>query len=620
MAANSSLNLSSLDFDTLKENLKTFLKSQSALKDYNYEGSNMNVLLDVLSYNSYLNAFYLNMIASEMFLDSAQKLDSVISHAKELNYVPISYSGAVANVNIVFETTGISTTTGVLSVPRGTRLFGTNSNGTYQFVTTDTQSYASTNDTFQVANLQVKEGTYASESYLVNYDIENQRFVISDPKVDIDTIDVNVVENFGASNTLFSRKPTLFGLDSTSNVYFLQATQNGQYEILFGDGNFGRKPLNASTVLVKYIVTNGSDGNGISELTLSDDIGPSNGGTIVSAPVTVSANSAGGANSENLDSIRFNAPRYFATQQRAVSSDDYASLVRSNFQGEISDVAVFGGETLPEKKYGRVIICLKPSAGDIAPNYVKESIIRYLQDYIALPNRVETADPDYLYVRLDSKVQYDQYLTDKTVSELKNVVLTAIDNYNSDHLGLFAEDLRYSRLVAHIDDSDPGIVSNQTDFRIIKRISPLVNRTYTETLYFNNRIYLENQPVYSQSHIDFHGSNYNTHYVHASIISSLFTYNHTDGVAYPFSYFEDDSNGNIDVYSLVGNQVTKIDTIGTVDYTSGKVIFVNINIADYNSHVSVYAKTADRDIFAGPKNIIVIDPNDVTINVEEKRN
>jgi hypothetical protein len=620
MAANSSLNLSSLDFDTLKDNLKTFMKSQSVLKDYNYEGSNMNVLLDVLSYNSYLNSFYLNMVASEMFLDSAQKLDSVISHSKELNYVPLSYSGAVSNVNITFETTGISTTTGILSIPKGTRFFGTNSNGTYQFVTTDTQSYASTNDTFFVSNLQIREGSYNNESFLVNYDIENQRFILSDPKIDTDTLNVFVVENFGYSNTLFSRKTTLFGLDSTSNVYFLQATQNGQYEIIFGDNNFGRKPLNSSTVLVDYVVTSGSDGNGISELNISDDIGPINGGSVLSATVSVTANSSGGANQESIDSIRFNAPRYFATQQRAVSSDDYASLIKANFQGEISDVAVFGGETLPEKKYGRVIVCLKPSAGVIAPNYVKDTIIRYLQDYIVLPNRVETADPDYLYVYLTSTVQYDPYATNKTILEVKNVVLTTINTYNNDHLELFGEDLRYSRLVAHIDDSDSSIVSNQTDFRIIKRMSPLINRSYTETLYFNNIIYLETQPVTSIGHIEFYGSNYNVHFNHASVISSLFTYNHTDGMAYPFSYFEDDSHGKIDVYALVGNQVTKLDTIGTVDYIGGIVKLNNISISAYDNYISVYAKTKDRDIFAGPKNIIVIDPNDVTVTIEEKRN
>lgn len=620
MAANSSLNLSSLDFDTLKNNLKTFLKSQSVLKDYNFEGSNMNVLLDVLSYNSYLNSFYLNMVASEMFLDSAQKLDSVISHAKELNYVPMSYSGAVANVNIVFETSGISTTTGILSIPKGTRFFGTNSNGSYQFVTTDTQSYASTNDTFIVSNLQITEGSYNNESFLVNYDIENQRFILSDPKIDTDTLNVYVVENFGASNTLFTREPTLYGLDSTSNVYFLQATQNGQYEILFGDNNFGRRPLNASTVLVEYVVTDGSDGNGISEITMSDDIGFVNGGTIVSVDVSVSANSSGGANQESIDSIRFNAPRYFATQQRAVSSDDYASLVRSKFQGEISDVAVFGGETLPEKKYGRVIVCLKPSSGTIAPNYVKDSIVRYLQDYIALPNRVETADPDYLYVRLSSTVQYDPYSTDKTVSEIKNIVLSAINDYSDVNLEMFDEDLRYSRLVARIDDSDLSIVSNQTDFRVIKRMAPLLNRTYTETLYFNNDLYIESQPLETQSHIDYHGSNYNTHYAHASVISSLFTYNHSDGVAYPFSYFEDDSQGNVDVYSLVGNQVSKLATVGTVDYARGIVKLNNISIAAYDNYISVYARTVNKDVFAGPKNIIVIDPNDVSVTVEEKRN
>jgi hypothetical protein len=620
MAANSSLNLSSLDFDTLKENLKTFLKSQSVLKDYNYEGSNMNVLLDVLSYNSYLNSFYLNMVASEMFLDSAQKLDSVISHSKELNYVPLSYAGAVSNVNISFQTSGISTTTGVLSIPKGTRFFGTNSNGTYQFVTTETQSYSSTNDTFIVSNLQIKEGSFNNESYIVNYDIENQRFILSDPKIDISTLSVYVVENFGSSNTLFARKPTLFGLDSTSNVYFIQATQNGQYEIVFGDNNFGRTPLNASTVLVSYLVTNGSDGNGISSITMSDDIGPINGGTVLSANVSVSANSSGGANQETIDSIRFNAPRYFATQQRAVSSDDYASLVISNFRGQISDVAVFGGETLPEKKYGRVIVCLKPSTETIAPNYVKDSIVRYLQDYIVLPNRVETADPDYLYVKLDSVVQYDPYSTNKTPAEIKNIVLSTINGYNTDHLEKFSNDLRYSRLIAHIDESDDSIISNQTDFRVIKRMSPLMGYTFTETLYFNNTIYVENPSGDGDIDVGYTGSNYNDHFTHASVISTIFTYNNSNGVSYDFSYFADDTNGKMNVYSIVGKQITMLATVGTVDYTNGIVKFVNINIAKYTDYVSVYAKTTEKDIFAGPKNIIVIDPNDTSITIEEKRN
>lgn len=293
--ANSSLTLSSLDFDTLKNNLKKFLSSQDIFKDYNFEGSNINVLLDVLSYNSYLNSFYLNMIASEMFLDSAQKYDSIVSHAKELNYVPRSASHSVADISFTLETKDLNNK---LTIPKGTKFYGTNSNGTFNFVTDQISTYVSVNDTFSVANLLIKEGSYFQDSYIMNYDLENQRFLISNKNIDISSISVNVSENYGANVTEFQKVNTLYNLDTFSNVYFIQAAENNLYEITFGDGLFGRRPLNEALITVKYIITNGSDGNGVKAFSLSDDLGFLNGGTANPSTITVNRESQGGANQE----------------------------------------------------------------------------------------------------------------------------------------------------------------------------------------------------------------------------------------------------------------------------------------------------------------------------------
>ena len=269
MPANSSLNLTSLDFDGIKKNFVTFLKSQDTFKDYDFSGSNMNVLLDVMSYNTYLNAFYLNMVASEMFLDSAQKLDSVVSHAKELNYVPQSYHSSSANVNIVFETIGLS---GKLSIPQGTIFSGSNSNGAFYFVTNYTANYSSSNNTYYANNVEIYEGSITNQSFAVDYSIDNQRFILSNPNIDLDSLTVYVLEDNGSSNTLFTSVDTLYGLNQHSNVYFIQAAQNNLYEMVFGDGLFGRKPQNGAIVSVNYRICAGPSADGVSKFQLSQNL------------------------------------------------------------------------------------------------------------------------------------------------------------------------------------------------------------------------------------------------------------------------------------------------------------------------------------------------------------
>jgi len=613
---NSSLNLSSLDFDTLKNNFKDFLRTQSVFKDYDFNGSNINVLLDVMSYNSYLNAFYLNMVASEMFLDTAQKYDSVVSHAKELNYLPRSYRSSSANINVSFTTSYL----GSLTIPKETKFVGVNSNGSYVFTTNESKILTSSNTSFVVNDLQVFEGDYKQDSYIVNYDIENQQFLINNENVDIGSITVNIIENNGAINTEFKKAENLFGLDSTSDVFFLQATQNNLYEVIFGDGLFGRKPLNASIAAIRYRVASGPVADGITQLTLFDDLKQVNAGDVDVNSLVVTSNSAGGAEQESIESIRFSAPRYFAAQQRAVTNDDYASLIFTNFGGEISDVTVYGGQEVEPKQYGRVIISLKPISGVVAPNYVKNKITNYLQEFIPLPNRVILTDPDYLYCSMKTEIQYDINVTSKTTQDIEVIVRNAIDNYSQNNIEKFGNDLRYSRLISSIDNSDTSITSNDTEIRVIKRLAPIPNTPTTYTIDVGNPLYYDSTGFDDTiQHTLIHANEADARFTHAALISSFFTYNSTDGVSYPLSFFEDDADGNIRVYTYIGTEVVALEKVGTIDYVTGQFELSNINLSNYSNYISIYLRTRNKDILANKNKIIVIDQADVNVTVVETR-
>lgn len=616
MATNSPLTLSSIDFDTLKQNFKEFLKTQSTFKDYDFDGSNMNVLLDVMSYNSFLNAFYLNMVASEMFLDSAQKYDSIVSHAKELNYLPRSAKSSIAEVNLSFNTT---ITSGKLTIPKGTRFTGFNANGYYTFTTDQSKVLSSPNTNFSVSNVLIYEGDYYKDSFVVDYNIEGQQFILTNKNIDVNSLTLNVVENNGSTNTEFKRVETLFGLSAQSNVYFLQGAQNDSYEIVFGDSLFGRKPQDGAVLTANYRISSGIEADGVSSFMMYDDIGPINNGQVTFSTVDSVSTSAGGAEKETMESIRLSAPRYFATQQRAITSDDYKSLVLVNFGGEISDVAVYGGQDVEPKLYGRVIVAVKPTIGIIAPDYVKNKIYDYLKDFVALPNRIIITDPEYTYCRVFSQIQYDPKVTNKTASEIQTIVLNAMINYSSTNLEKFDNDLRYSRLVSAIDSSDPSITSNDTDLRIIKRINPNFGQDTTYTINVGNVLYYDASILSDNvDHTLLHTSDLTSRYAHSTVISSPFTYNASDGRVYELSFFEDDAEGNINLYAPVGNEIVKIENVGNVQYNTGIVKLNNINVAYYDgNYISLYLRSRYKDIFATQNKTIVIDPNDVSISVIE---
>lgn len=619
--ANSSINLSSLDFDTLKANFKEYLKTQSVFKDYNFDGSNINVLLDIMSYNSYLNSFYLNMVASEMFLDSAQKYDSIVSHAKELNYIPRSSAPSVANVSFSVET---SNPIGSITVPQGTRFHGINANGSYDFITNEATTYVSSNNSYTINNLLLYEGSYFRDSFVQDDNIENQRFLLSNRNIFTNSITVSIIENNDTANPIsFTRADTLFGLDSNSKVFFLQGCENYQYEIVFGDGLFGRKPLNGATIIVNYIVTNGTDGNGVDVFTISDDLFQ-NGAAVNVSDITVNVNSENGANQESIDTVRYNAPRYFATQQRAVTSDDYASLVKAEFGGQIDDVIIYGGQDLEPKQYGRVVVSLKPKNSTIVPDYLKNEIQRYLLDFIALPNRVIISEPDYFYIYVNSIVQYDKTLTTKSMSDLKGDVLSSMLQYSDDHIGKFGNDFRYSKFVSHIDNTDASITSNDTEIKMIKRLYPTLNALGSYVIDFANKP--EREGLY-----------YGKVYPDERILSSSsFTYVDTStGTEYPNAFLEDNPRpyvssdedtkvGDVSVYYIVNNEKILVKySVGTVCYEdnalgpAGRVKIDNLKISSYLNYISVYLTPSAKDIIATKNMILLMAAEDVKTNIIE---
>ena len=605
--ANTSVTLTSLDFDTLKQNFKTFLASQSVFKDYNFDGSNINVLLDVMAYNSYLNSFYLNMVASEMFLDSAQKYDSMVSHAKELNYIPSSNRSSTADISFSLETSGLS---GSLTIPKETKFVGTNSNGSFTFTTDQTTSWSSSNSTYTIANLQIYEGIYFQDTYLIDYNQEAQKFIISNPDIDTSSLTVTVVEDNGQTNTNFTQKTTLFGLKSDSEIFFLQAAQNNKYEIVFGDNLFGRYPKNNALVIANYRLSKGSNADGVSSFTLADNLDLVNNGSI-NPPlnINVNTNSVGGALQENIESIRYHAPRYFATQQRAVATDDFSSLILSEFGGVINDVNIYGGETLTIPQYGRVVVNVQPKSGTIVPEYIKSEISNYLLNYVSLPTRIIIGDPEYFYCKVSANVQYDSTKTTLFSQDIKTKVIQSITEFSNTTLQAFNYDLRYSKLVSMIDSADASITSNDTNIKMIKRLAPLLNYSTSYSFTYDNPAQVENigEAGYEK------GPKF---YDEPVITSSSFTYIDKNGTQYPLSYIRDDNYGSLVVYTLINNTFTVLNNnLGTIDYSNGKIVINNLLTSFYNDYISLYMTLQNKDIIVNKNKILIIDPADIDVTI-----
>jgi len=473
MATN--LNVTELDFDQIKQNLKNYLKTQSEFNDYNFEGSGLSTLLDVLAYNTHYNAIAAHFSLNEAFLDSAQIRGNVVTRAKLLGYVPRSILAPRARVNIEIDVTDeIGILPDNLTMARGTKLGTQVAQKPYQYVTLQTQT-ASLQTTsapitkkYIFTDVDIAQGYYKSLKYRVDNDIENQKFQLSDGDADTSTLRVRVQENEESSAyDIYSRFESLLGVNSSSQVYYLQENASNYYEIYFGDGVTGRKPNNNNIITLDYVYTDGSESNGANAFTMSDSVGGFGEST-----VTTLNSSAGGAEQETSESIRFNAPLTFTSQNRAVTSDDYRAIIQREFTN-ISSISCWGGEDNDPPDYGKAYISIKPILAETLTQAEKDDITgSILKGKNVVSITPEIVDPNYTYLELDVFFKYNPNLTDRTSVELTSVVRDTISDYNFNNLNKFDGVFRHSQLLNLIDSADPSIQNSTVRPYMFMNITP----------------------------------------------------------------------------------------------------------------------------------------------------
>ena len=478
--ANSGLQITNLDFTSLKYSLRSFLQQQDTLKDYNFEGSALSTLLDVLAYNTQYNAYYLNMVANEMFLDSSVQRGSVVSHAKLLNYIPHSAVAPKATVNTVVYNVSTST----LTMPKFTSYISEAIDGiNYTFVTKDSVTVNVSANTAIFNNLEIYQGLAASASYTVNT-VSNpkQIFDIPDSNIDLSTLLVNVQES--SSNLTFetyTQATDYLNLNSTSKVFFVQEGMNGLYQIYFGDGILGKSLNNNNVVNISYITTKGTAAFGANSFTLTSSVGG------FSNTVTNSITSASqGSDKETIDSIKFSAPKSFAAQGRAVTKEDYIYLIQNNTSNfPVDSVSVWGGEENDPPVYGQIFCAIKPSGGFTLTPTQKERIIAEVIKPISVLTVVPTiVDPDYNFVKINTTVLYDPKKTTLNGGQIKQAVVGAINSFATNTLNTFNSTFKTPELITSIQTANPAIITNETSIRLQKKFYPTLNTKTTYKLNF----------------------------------------------------------------------------------------------------------------------------------------
>ncbi len=510
MAKSNKLNVTELDFDQIKSNLKNFLKSQSEFTDFNFEGSGLNVLLDVLAYNTHYNAINAHYSLNEAFLDSAQIRGNIVARAKQLGYIPRSILSPRATISLVVTagTDQDATAAGQLTLPRGTK-FNTNVQGqafTYVLKDATSASYVpangGTNGSYTFSSLEVVEGELRTLKYRVDNDIESQKFQLSDSDADTSTLRVRVQENENSEVfDSYVQFESLKDVDSTTKVYYIQENTSGFYEIYFGDGVNGFKPSNNNIVTLDYVTTSGPDSNNASfdanalQDTLSDGVNTyPNTGTGGSTAVTTINQSAGGTAQETNESIRFNAPLAFATQNRAVTSDDYATIIKSNF-ANIKAISTWGGEDNDPVDFGSAYISIKPLTGNVLTDSEKTQIKSLLKGKNVVSVVPEIVDLEETLLELDVFVKFNPNLTDRTSAEVESVVNDAISDYDFNQLNKFDGVFRHSEILGQIVNSEPSITSANIRPRMFQNITPNISAVITFDGSSNSVVDLTNNKI-----------------------------------------------------------------------------------------------------------------------------
>ena len=558
---NKRLRVTELDFDNIKDNLKTFLKGQNQFKDYDFEGSGMNILLDTLAYNTHYLGFNANMVANEMFLDSSSLRSSAVSHAKTLGYEVTSARAPTATLNV-----SLSTTAATKTMSAGTAFTSTVDGTSYQFVTTSDITSTNTGSNIPFDSVTVYEGTYVITKYLVDSSDVDQRFILTDPRSDTTTLTVKVQNSAtDTTTTTYTKATDITQLSPSSTVYYLQEVETGRYEVYFGDGIVSQSVSDGNIIQLQYVVTNKTESNGASSFSAPTAIDG-----VTNITVTTVASASGGAEPESIQSIKLNAPLDYASQGRAVTTKDYEVYVKRLFP-TTQAVSVWGGEdgsydsstgvsSTPE--YGKVFISIKSTTGVDLTSAQKTNLEKELAPYKVASITPVVVDAETTSIILGITIMYDSSATTYTAAQIASLVATTVSNYNASDLQTFNTPFRHSKLLGLIDGTDTSILNSVATVTMAKLFTPTLSSSTDYRLNFNNKFY---NPV----------SGYNAS-AGGIIASTGFYLNSVTTTTY---FFDDDGAGNLRTYYLVSGVRTYLDiAAGTVDYANGLITIGSITI------------------------------------------
>ena len=576
MATNSTLSVSELDFDTIKSSLQTYLQGQTEFSDYNFESSTLSILLNVLSYNTYHNSFYLNMVANEMFLDSSQLRTSVVSRAKMLNYTPRSSVGATAAIDAVV-TPGDSPTS--ITVDANTQ-FSASVNGiSYSWVTSESTSLTSQpNGTF-TGTLNIVEGTPLQHRFTVNTTTP-VRYILPNENTDTTSFTIRIQESTANSvTTTYTLVSDLSVVDSTSTVYYIQENEDNLYEVYFGDGVFGKKPINGNIVIIDYRVVSGTAVNGANTFATPASLGGYSNFT-----TTTSSVAQGGALQETIESVKFNAPFKFQSQDRLVTMQDYKNIILTE-NGDLSSINVWGGEDNDPPIYGKVFVAAKPTSGSLLSNQKKEAIRTSLKTRNTLSIDVEMVDATYLYVNPTITVRYNPELTSLSAAALNVKIQNALISFEADKLGTFGNKFYLYELSEKLKDADSSFISVDVDILLEKRFIPLTTEISTYQINYYQKVF--------EPHAGHLGS----------LTSTSFTVDDTSAL-----FLDHDGYGILRTYTVdSGSKNYRDNNFGTIDYDTGLITLTNKLISAYDGdYLSLKIKPDGKNIFGQRNQIILI--------------
>lgn len=598
------INVTELDFFQIKENLKDHLKGLQAggkFTDYDFEGSGMAVLIDLLAYNTHYNALNANMAVNEVFLDSADRRQNIVSHAKLLGYIPRSKTSAFATINITVNNPAGSPSR--LTLDRGTEFTTTINDKQYIFTVLETQTISPVGGVYTFSNVKINQGILKSTFYVVDSFDDYQYYEIADLNCDRETITVKVKENLSATlSDVYTLAKDFTKVNATSKAYYIQEAVSERFEIYFGDGITSRKLDAGNVVEIEWLSTAAEEGNGATIFTLNGNI---EGNTNVT--ISTVSKSDSGSDRESNDSIKFNAPLTYIAQNRVVTPDDYRAAILENYSN-IESIAVWGGEQNDPPQYGKAYISIKPKDGETLDDVEKQKI----KDQILKPRNIvsispEIIDPEYTYLKLEVFYKYNPALTSRTAGELKQLVTDTIANYNSADLQQFDGVFRHSKLTRLIDACDPSILNSTIRVFMVKRLVPVLNTPRLYTVQFSSPLYYtrSNDKVITSTSFTYNG-----------VTSYIQDRAQTVGSAEPHS----DKGGThtLELYKILNNtKITTVSDIGYIIADQGLVVLEKFTPSAINGdYITITGIPNSNDIAPKRNQLIKINMDDVTVTGE----